>query len=179
MNYSNLFDTPEIEGKVITVSSLGLLHAPTGQIVVCDPLASSLSDVKSLEKTIPSGDYEVKVSSVDMPGLRHAAAKLVITKNKPVRWESAYADESQGLVVDAGLGCFCDAETATRYKAFEDDFLTKNPGANMYDDYFAAKFKENAIDKSDPMDIGNWLNFKLPNSEEHNIVMFNSGYGDG
>lgn len=178
MDYNNLFGESEIEGKTITVMDLGTLYVPTGKIIACDPLGSALSHAKPFERTIPSDEYEVKVSCVEMSGFRHAAAKLIITKNKAVRWENAYEDDL-GFPVDAGLGCFCDAETATIYNALEDDFLTKNPEANMYDDYFASKFKENAVNKDDPKDIGDWLNFTLPDSKGHNIIMFSSGYGDG
>ncbi|MCR6640354.1 MAG: DUF4241 domain-containing protein [Sporocytophaga sp.] len=54
----------------------------------------------------------------------------------------------------------------------------KNPEGNIYDDFFAAEFKKNAIDQNNPQDYGDWVNFKLPGSEL-NITMFQSGYGDG
>ncbi len=39
--------------------------------------------------------------------------------------------------------------------------------------------KKNAIDQNDPQDIGDWLNFYLPNRPSLNVIMFHSGYGDG
>lgn len=41
-----------------------------------------------------------------------------------------------GSPVDAGLICFCDAQTAEEHRVFIDKWVTDNPGLNQYDDYF-------------------------------------------
>ena len=56
-------------------------------------------------------------------------------------------------------------------------FLQQKPEKNVYTDLFANEFLKNA-DKTNPDDIGDWLNYHIPDSE-HNIAMFHSGYGDG
>lgn len=111
-------------------------------------------------------------------------------KDRAVNWEMAFVagqniselkgeDEFFGFPVDAGLGCFCDFETQELFTQFYRDFLQKKPEGNIYYDFFAAEFKKNAIDQNDPDDVGDWLNFYLPNKSDSNVIMFHSGYGDG
>ncbi|MCW3072386.1 MAG: hypothetical protein JWO44_2276 [Bacteroidetes bacterium] len=84
-----------------------------------------------------------------------------------------------GFPVDAGLGCFMDVKTRQFFNEFDDSFMKNNPTGNIYDDLLAAEFKKNASDPTDPHEAGDWLNFSLPNQPELNIIMFQSGYGDG
>lgn len=72
-----------------------------------------------------------------------------------------------------------DVKTKHFYNEFDDEFMKDHPGGNIYGDLFAAEFKKNAKDQNDPNDIGDQLNFHLPNKPATNIIMFHSGYGDG
>jgi hypothetical protein len=50
---------------------------------------------------------------------------------------------------------------------------------NIYDGILAAEFKKNAVNPNDPEDAGDWVNFHLPNKPDQNVIMFQSGFGDG
>jgi len=102
---------------------------------------------------------------------------MAVTENQDVN--ELNDDDFFGFPVDVGLGCFCDAQTQDLASRFFTEFYQKNTDQNIYDDFFAAQFKENAIDKGDPNDIGDWLNFIVPGSPGLNVIMFHSGYGDG
>lgn len=173
------------------ILDLGVVNITSGQIVACDPLVN-LGNTAPFTKKIKPGKYPVKIcvaKSTEM-GTRYAFAKLQVSDTKTVKWELAITEDLKtkvkelkdneyfGFPVDAGLGSFCDNKTQSLYVKFEQEFLENNKNANMYDDFFADKFKENAIDKNDPNDIGDWLNFTIPTTE-NNIIMFHSGYGDG
>jgi hypothetical protein len=129
------------------------------------------------------------VAKTESSGDRYAVVKLEFTKAQPTKWELALlgkqdpaeleGEEFFGFPVDAGLGCFCDLEAQKLYNKFDSEFYQKNPDGNIYDDFFSAEFKKNARDMEDPSDIGDWLNFYLPNNPALNVIMFHSGYGDG
>ncbi|WP_299122396.1 DUF4241 domain-containing protein [uncultured Winogradskyella sp.] len=188
-DYNIIFENTIVENIPIEVLEIGNLNVPSEQIVVCDPLV--FYDVKPLVKKIKPGVYPVKiyVAKTEYSGDRFAIAKLEITDNKAVKWILATTadqdlntlqskDEYFGFPVDAGLGGFLDYKTALAYERFCNDFHKKYPNKNIYDDFFAAEFKKNAKDQNDPNDIGDWINYTLPNTDL-NITMFHSGYGDG
>lgn len=191
IDYEFYFNTNKHGDLSLTVLDLGKLNIPTGEIVVCDPLVF-LGETSSMAKSISPGKYAVKIAVAANSefGERYAFAKLEISPAETVKWELAITrdleskvhelkqDEYFGFPVDAGLGCFCDAQTQEYYSKFIDEFHKNNPDANIYDDYFASEFKKNAKDQSDPNDIGDWLNFQIPNTR-NNVIMFHSGFGDG
>ena len=188
-DYNLIFDNKEVEHTPIELLEIGDLNVPSGQIVVCDPLA--YSDMPPLTKTVKPGTYPIKiyVAKTKDSGDRYAIAKLEFSNKRAKKWVlalradediSELKDKSEffGFPVDAGLGGFFDFQSGKAYQKFASDFMKANPDGNIYDDFFAAEFKKNAKDQNDPKDIGDWINFQLPNSEL-NITMFHSGYGDG
>jgi len=191
IDYNRYFDNTTIDNTPLAFLNLGELNLSTGKIVACDPLAYIFESLP-FAKTVQQGKYPVIVcvAKTENSGDRYAIVKLEFSKEKAIKWELALTGQEDiseltendayiGFPVDAGLGCFCDFETQKAYKQFDEDFMRKNPGANIYDDFFAAEFKKNAIDENDPQDAGDWLNFYLPNKPALNIIMFHSGYGDG
>ena len=191
IDYDFFFNT-EKQGDInLSVLNLGNLNVTSGQLVVCDPLVN-LGDTSPFARQIPAGQYPVNIAVADNTemGERYALAWLELSAKRAERWELAYTlaveskvstlkdDEYFGVPVDAGLGCFCDHQAQLAYARFSADFMAKNPEANMYDDYFAAEFKKNAIKQDDPNDIGDWLNYTVPNTN-NNVIMFHSGFGDG
>lgn len=175
----------------LSVLHLGELVVTSGRIIACDPLVC-LGETRPFTQSISSGKYPVKIviaNSTSM-GKRYALARLEVTPNKAVRWELAITDDMVnkthelkandyfGFPVDAGLACFCDMEAQQSYVIFRDKFLSEHPDANMYDDYFAERFKMNAEHVDDPMDVGDWLNYSVPGTTG-NVIMFHSGFGDG
>lgn len=190
VDYNKYFDNKEIEGIPLEFLSLGELSVPTGEIIACDPLAGCFHAQPFTRKVKP-GRYPVTicVAKTEESGERYAVAKLDFSQTKAKRWELAIMegqdinilkeDQFFGFGVDAGLGCFMDAKTKHFYNEFDDEFMKDHPGSNIYDDLFAEEFKKNARDQNDPHDIGDWLNFHLPNKPDMNVIMFHSGYGDG
>jgi hypothetical protein len=190
IDYNQFFENSEIDNIAINLLKLGDLNLSTGKIVACDPLVG-LWNTKSFSKSISTGIYPVTVAIAKMEesGDRYAVVKLEFSAKKASKWELAISDDDDisqlkddeylGFPVDAGLGCFCDVETQMWYDKWEKEFMEKHPDGNIYDDFFAAEFEKNAIDANDPMDIGDWLNFYLPNKPDLNVIMFHSGYGDG
>ncbi|MEL6559534.1 MAG: DUF4241 domain-containing protein [Bacteroidota bacterium] len=189
VDYNVIFESDSVENTPIELLNIGTLNVPSGQIVVCDPLAHP--STPPLERTVDPGIYPVKIyiAKTEEAGDRYAIAKLEFSKNKAVKWvmalqvgdditELSNELEYFGFPVDAGLGGFFDYQSGKEYQKFESDFIKANPEGNIYDDFFAAEFKKNAKVQNDSNDVGDWINFRLPSSEL-NISMFHSGYGDG
>lgn len=84
-----------------------------------------------------------------------------------------------GFPVDAGLICFCDAQTAEEHRVFIDKWVTDNPGLNQYDDYFAAFFAKSyqALPEYQ-REGGDFIEWANPNTGNR-LVMIASGFGDG
>lgn len=188
-DYNIIFENSLVEGVPVETLNIGELNVPTGRIVVCDPLV--VPDMPPLNKTVSPGKYPIKIfiAKTKNSGDRYALAKLEFSSKKADKWVLAVRDGEDiselkedddffGFPVDAGLGGFFDYKSGLEYNKFIDEFMEKNPRGNMYDDFFAAEFKKNAVEPNNPDDYGDWINFKIPNTDL-NITMFHSGYGDG
>ncbi|WP_425800796.1 DUF4241 domain-containing protein [Desulfitobacterium sp. Sab5] len=191
VDYSVFFTHTQYNGTELELLELGDLHLLTGRIVACDPLVF-LGDWKIFSKSVKPGKYPVTVcvAKTAQSGDRYAIVQVKFSDSIPTRWEMALTTEQNpselkqdgdyfGYPVDAGLGCFCDEESQTLYKEFDKQFYDSHPEGNIYDDFFADEFKKNAVNPDDPRDIGDWLNFYIPGTENRNVIMFHSGYGDG
>lgn len=190
-DYNRYFDSNTFNGTTLEFLPLGKVALPTGQIIAADPL-TSIHERSPFNRTVKPGNYSVTacIAKTEKSGDRYAVVKLEFNNTRPTKWELAVENDNVvvdlkeedayvGFSVDAGLGCFCDLQTQNFYNEFVDEFYKNNPSGNIYDDIIAAEFKKNSIDKNNPKDLGSWLNFQLPNKPDLNIVMFDSGYGDG
>lgn len=188
-DYNVIFDNDIVDGFPIELLEIGNVNLPSGEIVVCDPLA--YPDTAPLTRKVEPGKYPVKIyiAHTEVSGERYAIAKLEFKEEKAEKWVMALRagedikeltdkDDYFGFPVDAGLGSFADYQSTRAYLAYESVFMQKNPQGNIYDDFFAAEFKKNAKAPDDPSDPGDWINFQLPESDL-NVTMFHSGYGDG
>ena len=188
-DYNVIFDNKTVEGAPIETVEIGTLKVTTGKIIVCDPLA--IPDMDPLDKVIPPGDYPIKLYFANdeaLFGRRNAVAKLEFSPKRADKWVLALKEGEDvsklegngdffGFPVDAGLGGFMDEAALAEYNIFMDDFYSKNPEGNLYDDFFDAEFKKSAKTANEE-DRGDWVNFQLPGTEL-NITMFSSGFGDG
>ncbi|MCG8700142.1 MAG: DUF4241 domain-containing protein [Bacteroidales bacterium] len=188
-DYNFIFENNIVEDIPIEVLNIGNINLPTGKVVVCDPLV--VPDMPPLSKSVSPGKYPIRIyiAKTQESGDRYAIAKLEFSDKKAVKWILALRDGEDvnelegngdffGMPVDAGLGGFFDYKTGIEYNKFLDKFHADNPDGNIYDDFFAAEFKKNAITPDDQTDYGNWINYTFPNTDL-NITMFQSGYGDG
>ena len=157
---------------------------PTGFIVACDPFV--FFDSIPFTTQIPIGTYPVILNvaqiydSDNNADERVAYAKLQVNNEPTVRWEMALLpnqdinslkeDEFFGYPVDAGTGCFMDAEAATVFlKKLEDEVWADE---SSYSDFMIAEMEKNYVHTWD------WANFKLDESVG-NLITFKSGFGDG
>lgn len=163
----------EMAERKITVTPIGALELPTGEIIACDPLISG-TDWPALSRKVKPGRYPV--SLLEAQG-RVAAAILRLQPGVPVRWELATGpgqdvstlkdNEIFGYPVDAGLGSFMDKSAMVLMSQQQDKLKADQ---NYYDDVLAAEFAPNQdrFVMHYPV-AGNPLN----------IAMFWSGWGDG
>ncbi|WP_207420241.1 DUF4241 domain-containing protein [Desertivirga brevis] len=188
VDYNLLLNHDSYNSTPLEILNLGELTLPTGLIVAGDPLV--MLSPEPFTKPVNPGKYPVNVvvAKTDSSGNRYALAQLKFSEKKALKWVLALKmndnisdlakDEYLGFPVDAGLACFADKSTVIEYQEFENKFMKEHPGNNIYDDLLATEFKKNAEVKDDPNDAGDWVNFKIPNSA-NNIIMFQSGFGDG
>src|ERR671933_2401259 len=132
LHYSDYF---KIDSNVVhCVMDLGKVYLPSGNIYCCDPFLSD--EVNALEKTVPTGYFDIKLSLVTFPdwGKRIILAGLILSEHNPVTWQKAIYiinDECfSEFRVDAGLACFMDQETRELFIRVVDDFYKNNPEGN-------------------------------------------------
>jgi len=194
VDLNNYFSSTEIAGKQLTVMDIGPCSVPTGQILVRDPLCYLANrEEQPYFQTAPAGSYRTEVSVVK-PGedgdcARYAAVRLRFADVPAVRFEEALIghedisslgdEEFFGFNVDAGLGSICDKRLHQAFCDFVDQWYKEHPGANLYDDYFAALFAESFRQHPEyQRSGGDWLNWQIPGTEYH-LPIFQSGFGDG
>jgi hypothetical protein len=129
---------------IIEKHVVGVVAAPSGQIVGCDPLTDAHGAAPFIA-TVPPGRYELRawVAQIHQdaggPDVRTAALQLVVSDQPTVRWDPALTegqnpaelgpDEFFGYPVDAGVGTLADV-VAVRALA---DFMVI-PGAQAFID---------------------------------------------
>ena len=187
------FTQKEIAGKKLDIMDIGTVNFPSGELIVCDPLAYIDRKLQPYIQKVPSGEYTVKVCVIvpDESGdcARYAAAGVEFSKEVAVRYEEALVgiedlndfEEGNyfGFNVDAGLGCIVDRVVRDAYCDFEEKWMKENPEGNTYDDYFSDIFEESY--KNNPQyqrNGGDWINWTVPGTD-YRIPMFASGFGDG
>ncbi|MGA9174056.1 MAG: DUF4241 domain-containing protein [Thermoactinomyces sp.] len=150
------------------VTQIGILSVPSGKIVACDPLVFPEQEPFSLE--VKPGQYPVYLNIVHFnpEHQRVAYAILRFNSNLPVRWKMATLqgkdvntlkeNEIFGYGVDAGTGCFMDAEAAKILAGRED-------GHEFYEQVIEPVYDE-------------WADIPL-NEDGLNMILFRSGWGDG
>lgn len=158
----------------------GLLNITSGRIVACDPLVQPerAAFVRSVNRR---GAFPVEV--LHDKG-RHALAVLWLGERgghrvSDLRWEPALLegqsqeglgdDEFFGYPVDAGVGCFMDADSAKAMAEREARESEKSVHFNYYDDVLAEELGSADIANHYPQGQGT----------ANNIVIFSSGWGDG
>ena len=168
----NDFDSEEI---TLRHRALGELVLPSGKVVACDPFV--FPEIISFALQVPPGSYPVIACVADFSNSgdhRVAYAILRLSAQEPVRGEMATTpgqDTSTleegyifGYPVDAGIGCFMDAETGA---ALEQKLAID------------ADYPQTLIPELFGGDDIPWLNLVLDPDTGANIIIFASGWGDG
>ncbi|WP_245435949.1 DUF4241 domain-containing protein [Mesorhizobium tamadayense] len=153
----------EMAERKTTVTTIGELELPTGEIIACDPLITGLGRPAFSRKVKP-GRYPVMLLQAQG---RIAAAVLRFSLGLPVRWElatfardrpPAYEAEFFEFIVDDAVASFIDKSVLT---------LMADP--EELDDYLAdVACSLDRFGMDNPID-GNPLN----------VAMFDTGFGDG
>ncbi|TXT59328.1 MAG: hypothetical protein BAJALOKI1v1_1440007 [Promethearchaeota archaeon] len=188
-DYKQLFKVNKYKNTKLFRIYPGKLKIPTGKIVAGDPFL--IFHCNHFEKTISPGEYEVELIFLELPtaGNRLAIARIVVSEKDAQYWELALLKNEDigelakgefiGFVVDSGLACFIDHQFCKEFTTTMDGLYRKNSNFNYYDDVLAAEFAENAFNKNDPRDVGDWTNHKFDSNSIGNVMIFSSGFGDG
>ena len=159
----------------------GVLNITSGRIVACDPLVQPEREpfVRSV-----SGRGAFPAEVLQHEG-RHALAVLWLRERGSLQaaglhWEPALLegqsqgelgdDEFYGYPVDAGVGCFMDAECAAAIAEREARESSANPDyVSYYDDVL-----DTELGVEDMAD-----HYPLGEGSANNVLIFSSGWGDG
>ena len=169
----------------LTVTDLGMVRIPSGNLGACDPFAY-LEDPVIVQ--IPPGDYPVYVTVADVSDeqdgshMREAYLSLVISDATATQVEAAPSvdgppptGEFFGVTVDAGTVAFVDADSVNR--------CMPEDGSSWYDDVFdpdddpRSWFAVMDADKPLPSGLANLVMPRATAGE--NVVLAHSGWGDG
>ena len=189
-NYAEVFEKNEIHGKKLFVLEMGEIIFPTGELLVRDPLVWLSRTEKPYLTKVPRGKYSIEtlVAEIEEEHYRYVLTRVKFNEYKPViYYEALKGDENLegvdnesifGFKVDAGLATIVDVETRDKYCDFVEKWYKENTEKNIYNNFLAKEFKENAMKypKFQRAD-GDWINFKIPNTDL-SIPMIQSGFGD-
>lgn len=160
-----------IEHRVI-----GNLQVRGRRIVACDPLVPV--DRAPFSVTVEPGEYPVVLGLARHDDVATIVFALVRFQDAPVaRWEQAHgeddevtdlaAGESFGYGVDSGTGCFLDERTARRF------FELMDGDEVSFGENLLATLERNREPGL------TWGVVAVDESDGGNVVMFQSGLGDG
>ncbi|EJZ21057.1 DUF4241 domain-containing protein [Rhizobium sp. Pop5] len=167
----------ELSGRSIGVIHMGNVELTSGRIVAADPLAQP--DRPALTRTVAPGEYPVTLYQASG---RVAAASMRFAEGKPDHWELAVVPgqdpatlkegEIFGYPVDAGLGCYMDADTLALIGEREAQVQAQKPDAdiNYYDDVLASELDATK---------GHYALHRPVAGKKGNVAVFWSGWGDG
>jgi len=170
-------------GKVRLVPcKVGELVLSSGELVACDPLVEP--EMPPFKIKLNPGIYPVILSISYNENLANepviAFATLYISGKTPNRWKMGTRldedlstlppDKIFGYDVDAGLGCFMDAEVAQIIdtELTEKEFMD-SLGQDLLD----------AIEQNEKQHRHSWINFIINRYTGANVIAFRSGFGDG
>ncbi|OWV88312.1 hypothetical protein ATY78_21725 [Rhizobium sp. R635] len=167
----------ELSARSINVIHMGNVELTSGRIVAADPLAQP--DRPALARTVAPGEYPVTLYQASG---RIAAAGMRFAEGKPDHWELAVLPgqdpmtlkdgEIFGYPVDAGVGCYMDADTLALIGEREAQVQAQKPDAdfNYYDDVLASDLDANK---------GRYALHRPVAGKKGNVAVFWSGWGDG
>uniref|UniRef100_UPI004047629E DUF4241 domain-containing protein n=1 Tax=Roseivirga sp. TaxID=1964215 RepID=UPI004047629E len=190
INYNLLFDSASYDNQALTEKRVGELLIESGYVIASDPFF--LSHMEPFNKPVPNGQHPVDIVFVELEnaGKRVGVSRLKFSTTEAVKWELAVTDKDDtseltedgyiGYPVDAGLGCFIDANFSKTFdKVMDQHYKANGPDSNYYDDVLAFEFKNNAFNQNDPNDIGDYVNHNPIKESSQNVTIFSSGVGDG
>lgn len=188
------FREKEIAGVPVDVLEIGEISFPTGEFIACDPF-EELEKGKPYLQKIPAGTYPAKICVMihEEEGERYAALKIDINGKKPAIYECAVVPEDRdayvdfepgqflGFGVDSGIAGIADISAREALNQYVEKLKAENPKEkfDLFEDLFMDLMDENVEKYPKYQTIGDsWLNWTVPGTEE-NLILLNSGFGDG
>ena len=181
--------TEEGQSVHLHVVACGILHVPSGRLVIADPFAA-LRRTGNAYVDVPPGSYPVRVTLADVSGkddgshVREAYVSLILSDEPEVvrrpLTPSARGtverdlgpEEYVGFGVDAGTGCLVDAASLASAMPPEDEWQS------VFDDGTDRSWFARMDADGNPRP--GLANLTLPRAEgTENIVLFHTGWGDG
>lgn len=170
-------EDPDFGNITLQHHTLGDLVLTSGNVVACDPFV--FPEAPPFVVQVFPGRYPVIVSVAvfaENNDQRVAYALLKLSEQMPVRWEMATC-EGQDISklkknqifcypVDAGTGCFMDAEAGQRLQQGGDD---------------ETDFADRLMEAFDQTYAHTWsrANITIDAGTGANVIAFSSGWGDG
>lgn len=186
IDYGRYFERATGEDTRLECRFLGKLVLPSGFVVACDPFLG-LQDTLPFTRRMAPGEYPVSVVLAGhRNNRRNALIKMMFSDKRAIHWELAIVPglsgrsreggaQFYGFAAEAGIGCLCDAHSQKHYNRYLDSFFRDHPESDIYDSVFAGAFnRRNHMDRE-----GSCFNFYLPSRPRLNVILFNTGYGDG
>lgn len=154
VDFGELFDKKEIDGKELYLLNMGDVNFPTGSILVRDPLVYLQRRELPYMQKVPVGVFPIDtlVAKIKEDNYRYVATRVRFSDKKDLIYKNALKGNEDisdvnensffGFYVDAGLATIVDVETRDRYCDFEEEWYKSNPGGNIYDDFFAGELRK-------------------------------------
>ena len=159
---------------VMTQLEIGDLYIPSGRVLACDPI--HMYDLDPFTREIAPGRYPVTLGVVEERAgdtKRVAYSMIRLRDEAPVEWELAKKArpsidaredaEVHGFGVDVGLGGYMDLGAGNLLRQRMD------AGDGFHNDIFEA------VEENEP----EWANIVIDPTTGLNIVVFETGSGDG
>ncbi len=174
------FDCPERGTMRVSQVEAGTLFLPSGRIVACDP--SNLGwteDREPFSHAVLPGHYPVLLSVVahlrpNVSTDRIACALIPLKATSAIAWELALRPGQDpqdlrlgdyfGYGVDAGIGCFVDAQSV--------EHMDHDEGWQLYRGLLPLLDAAEAEGRK-------WATLSIDADNHTNLIAFSSGYGDG
>lgn len=178
VDYGHYFEKAVVNGIALECRSLGNLVLSSGFVVACDPLLG-LHDALPFTRRMRTGEYPVSMLVTGSRlRRRNAIVMITFTDKRAAQWEQAVMPGRggrYGFTVEAGIGCLCDAHSQKHYNRYLERFFRDHPESDIYHSLSAGEISVPAQVDED----GNSFNFNIPARPNLNVILFNTGYGDG
>lgn len=167
------------ERYTLHIHAVGDLIVTSGRIVACDPLA--MPDTPPFAERVAEGRYPVVLSVAEAAGgdQRVAFALLRLGERAVARWVNAapegktLSDLKLGRIfaygVDAGTGCFMDADAAQALQARQKAAIARGEDDEELFDALMNTY----------VHTWSWANLVVDAASGANVIAFSSGWGDG
>lgn len=187
------FTQEQIKGVRLGKVDLGMVRFPSGKVIACDPFIE-LEDAQPFIQSIEPGSYKVDlcIALYEQWGNRCACARLLVSDEKPVRYEMAMTGQENldeefdpdenaifGFGVDAGMACIADAGVQPAFSAWWGKRLEEDESIDPYNDLFCDLLEESVRNMPQyQTEGGDWVKWEVPDSD-CDLPVFASGFGDG